>query len=149
MPLDTINQSIDISMPKLSRRNMVRIVLASSLLIGVFGISAAIVARPIKSPTEKIVQSPLTGSGKHLPFGPMDSKTSPVGVSYVHGANSFTGTWSSDVQTAWRGTFTGLGHITAGNTGDPMAEFDFSGLAGGMLPAGTYLHIVDWTRLNI
>jgi len=142
-PLDTSKQAIDISMPKLSQRNMVRIVLACSLLIGVFGISAAIVARQTKSPVDVVVQSSLTGTGKHIPFGPMDSNIKPVSVSYVHGATSFTGTWSSDVQTAWRGTFTGLGHIPAGNTGDHMAEFDFSGLVGRMLPVGTYLHIVD------
>ena len=143
LPLETSKQAIDISMPKLSQRNMVRIVLACCLLIGVVGISAAMVGRQVESPVDVVVQSPLTGTGKHLPFGPMDSNIKPVSVSYVHGATSFTGTWSSDVPAAWRGTITGLGREPAGNTGDHMAEFDFSGLAGRMLPAGTYLHIVD------
>jgi hypothetical protein len=53
-------------------------------------------------------------------------------------ANGWTGTWSAPVKAAWRGTFTAVGPVTdnqhSGNT-----DFDFTGLATGVLPAGTYL----------
>ncbi len=149
LPLETSKLSIEISVPKVPQRSKVRIVLACSLLISAFGIAGAMVARQTKSPIEEIVQSPLTGTGKHLPFGPTDSKIRPVAASYVHGATSFTGKWSTDVQAAWRGTFTGFGRIPAGNTGDHSTEYDFSGLAGHMLPAGTYLLIGDLDTIEL
>lgn len=87
--------------------------------------------------------SPLTGAGEHLPFAPTGGSIAPVHPSYVHSATSFTGTWSENVPAAWEGSFTGRGRFPAGNTGDHTTEFDFSGMAGGVLPAGTYLHIDD------
>jgi hypothetical protein len=93
--------------------------------------------------TDEIVQSPLTGTGEHLPLALTGSSITPVQPSYVHSANSFTGTWSADVPAAWQGTFTGLGRIPTGNTGDHKVEYDFSGLAGGVLPVGTHLNLTD------
>ncbi len=143
LPVETSKHVIDVSKPRVTLRSRKRIALACALLFGAFGVAAAILASRTKPPTEEIVQSPLTGTGKHLPFAPAVSRINPVAPSYDFGATRFTGTWSANVLAAWRGTFTGLGRIPVGNTGDHSTEFNFSGLAGGVLPAGTYLHIND------
>ena len=143
LPLETSKHAIDVSKPLVTLRSRKRIALACALLFGAFGVAAAILASRTKPPAEEIVQSPLTGTGKHLPFAPTVSRINPVDPSYDHGATSYTGTWSANVLAAWRGTFTGLGRIPVGNTGDHSTEYDFSGLADGVLPAGSYLHIND------
>ncbi len=129
--------------PQVTRRSKKRIVLACALLLGIFGVAAAVVPGRMKPFTQEIVQSPLTGTGEHLQLAPTGNSIAPVHPSYVHSATSFTGTWSADVPAAWQGTFTGLGRNPAGNTGDHTAEFDFSGLTSGVLPVGTYLLIAD------
>ncbi len=143
LPSEINKHAIDVPQPQVTRRSRNRIVLVCALLLGVFGVAAAVVTIRTKPLTDEIVQSPLTGTGKHLPFAPEGSSITPVQPSYVHSAISFTGTWSADVPAEWQGTFTGLGRISAGNTGDHTAEYDFSGLASGVLPAGTYFHIAD------
>ena len=142
-PSEMSPHPVDFSLPLLTRRSWKRIVLACGLLLGIIGVSAAMVASRMKPLTHEIVQTPLTGTGEHLPFAPTGSRIVPVQPSYVQSASSFTGTWLADVPTAWQGSFTGLGRFPAGNTGDHSTEFDFSGLASGVLPAGTYLHIGD------
>ncbi len=149
LPLETSKLSIEISEPKGRQRRKVRMVLACSWLIGTFVIAGAMVARQTRSPIREIVQSALTGTGEHFPFGPIDSNIRPVVPTYVHSDTSFTGTWSADAQTAWRGTFIGLGRIPAGNTGDHTTQYDFTGLADSMLPADTYVHIVDLDTIEL
>ena len=143
LPLETSQREVDVPMPRVIQRSRRRIVVTSAVLLGVFGLAAAFVPSRTPPLTHEIVQSPLTGTGEHLPFAPAGSSITPAHPSYVHSAESFTGTWSADMPDAWRGTFTGLGRVPAGNTGDHTAEFDFSGLVGGVLPVGTYLHITD------
>ena len=143
LPAETGQHAIDVPQPQVTRRSRNRIVLACALLLGIFGVAAAVVTNRTKPLTDEIGQSPLTGTGEHLPLAPTGSSITPVQPSYVHSAISFTGTWSADVPPAWQGTFTGLGRIPAGNTGDHTAEYNFSGLASGVLPVDTYFVIGD------
>ena len=140
---ETSESAIDVAIPLVTQPSRMRIALACALLIGAFGVAAAMMVNRTKPLIHEIVQSPLTGTGKHLPFALTDSKISPMAPSYVHGPNRFTGTWKADVPAAWQGTFSGLGRIPAGNTGDHTAAFDFSGLANGVLPVGSYIHFTD------
>ena len=143
LPSEMGKHALGIPKPQVTRRSSQRIAISCALLLGVIGVAAAIVASRTKPLTQEIVQSPLTGTGEHLPFAPTGSSIAPVQPAYVYSATSFTGTWSADVPAAWQGTFTGLGRVPAGNTGDHTAEFNFSGLASGVLPVGTYFHIDD------
>lgn len=140
---ETRSHAITAVHPQVTQRGRKRIVLACGLLLGIVGVAAAIVASRTKPLTQHIVQSPLTGTGKHLPFALKDSTIAPVQPSYIPGETSFTCTWSTNAPAAWQGTFTGLGRFPAGNTGDHTVEFDFSRLASRVLPVGTYFHIVD------
>ena len=146
LPSETGEYAFDAPKTQVPQRGLKRIVLACVLLIGligVIGVGAAMLASRTKSLADETVQSPLTGSGGHFPLAPTGSSIAPVQPSYVHSATSFTGTWSADVPVAWQGTFTGLGCVPVGNTGDHQAAFDFSGLANGVLPVGSYFHIGD------
>ncbi len=90
----------------------------------------------------------LTGSGAHLPLGPIVGPlTTPVpGVGPAYTSiphTSFTGTWDASAMPAWQGTFTGTGPIPGGSNPSGTSLYDFSGLPGGVLSAGTYFGIAD------
>lgn len=87
--------------------------------------------------------APLTGSGANLPL-PGNTGPTPPGVAPVLSnlSGPFTGTWSSPAPAPWLGTFTGTGsYPSSGASGTSV--FDFSGLAAGELPAGTYVRLSD------
>jgi len=88
------------------------------------------------------IAAPLTGSGANLPL-PATGSTSPgIAPALVESAGSFTGTWSSPAPSAWLGTFTATGdYPRSGFTGTSV--WNFSGLAAGNLPSGTYVRFSD------
>jgi PEP-CTERM motif len=53
----------------------------------------------------------------------------------------FTGTWTSPAGLPWQGTFSGTGPYPDENTGTSV--WNFSGLSGGVLPAGTLVTFGD------
>ncbi len=115
---------------------------ASVLLLGILGLAAAFVFKPT-------VPSPLIGSGDHLPLAPMDVILAAVDYKYAENTNGFTGTWSANAMPAWHGTFTATGLRPAGYYFSPDAcRHDFSGLADGVLPKGTYFTIFQLSKSN-
>lgn len=106
--------------------------------------SAAVLAGG--SPTHG--QSFLTGSGAHLPLGPIvgSHATPQPGVQPAYTSipdTSFTGTWGASALPAWLGTFTGTGPRPISGKPSGTSLYDFSGLPGGQLSAGTYFSLSD------
>ena len=125
-----------------TRRLRTRIVLAGLPLLGILAVTAAFVASRTDLLPSETVQTPLTGTGKHLPLAPISRTLAAVNPRYEESPTSFTGTWSTNASPAWQGTFTAEGRRPAGAV-EPVgvANFDFSGLATGVLPAGTYFTV--------
>ncbi len=122
------------------RVNRKRIAIVSTLLFGILGFAAVFVTR-------HDVNSPLTGSGQHLPLAPIGHVLAAVSFTYAETPTGFTGTWSANAMPAWQGTFTAEGLRPAGHYYTPDAcRHDFSGLASGVLPAGTYFTIYHLNR---
>ena len=132
--------TVDDSQPHVIRINRKRIAIVSTLLFGILGFSVVFV-------TQQNVESPLTGSGQHLPLAPIGHVLTAVNFTYAETPTGFTGTWSANAMPAWQGTFTAEGLRPAGYyyTADPCRH-DFSGLATGVLPAGTYFTIYHLNR---
>ena len=115
--------------------NRRQIIIACVFLFGILGIASAFLF-------QRGVPLPLTGSGNHLPLAPMGKVLAAVNYKYIETTNGFTGTWSNDAMPAWRGTFTATGLRPAGFYYTPDAcRHDFSELANGVLPTGTYFTI--------
>ena len=128
--------------PHTPRRNRTRIVLASVSLLGILAVAAAFVASRTNVFNQETVQTPLTGTGKHLPLAPIGKALAAVNPSYVETTTSFTATWSATAAAAWRGTYTAEGCRPVGVVYPAgVANYDFSGLANGVLPAGTYFTV--------
>ena len=87
----------------------------------------------------------LTGSGDHIPLGPFVTSYGVVVPVYTEiPSTSFTGTWSGTAAAPWQGTFTGTGPIPAGNLRPSgFSTYNFTGLAAGALPIGTYFFLSD------
>ena len=87
----------------------------------------------------------LTGSGIHIPLGPVVTSYGVVVPVYTEiPSTSFTGTWSGTAAAAWQGTFTGTGPIPIGNLRPSgFSTYDFTGLANNVLPIGTYFFLSD------
>jgi hypothetical protein len=89
---------------------------------------------------------PLTGSGANLPLPP-DSNIGvyPPGTPYtdvVEGPGTFNGTFKAPASPAWLGTFKATGPVPgSGKMG--KIKYDFSGLAAGFLPAGSFFNFGD------
>lgn len=94
-------------------------------------------------------QAFLTGSGTHLPLGsivgPSSTPEPGLGAAYTETPfTSFTGTWGASVLPAWQGTFTGTGPIPSlDSRPSGTSLYNFSGLATGVLPVGTYIVLGD------
>ncbi|MGB7556468.1 MAG: PEP-CTERM sorting domain-containing protein [Candidatus Korobacteraceae bacterium] len=56
-------------------------------------------------------------------------------------SGGFTGTWAPPAGLPWQGTFSGTGLYPDQSTGTSV--WNFSGLSGGVLPAGTYVYFGD------
>ena len=126
--------TVDNSKPQLARRSRKKIVLGCALLLGICGVAALVV--------QQNAQSPLTGSGQHLPLAPIGHVLAAVNFKYAETPTGFTGTWSANAMPAWQGTFTAEGLRPAGYYYSADAcRHDFSKLAGSVLPAGTYFTI--------
>ncbi len=126
--------TVDNSKPQLARRSRKKIVLGCALLLGICGVAALVV--------QQNAQSPLTGSGQHLPLAPIGHVLAAVNFRYAETPTGFTGTWSANAMPAWQGTFTAEGLRPAGYYYSADAcRHDFSKLAGSVLPAGTYFTI--------
>ena len=131
-----------ISKPQWTRRSKRQIAFTSVLLIGILGLAAALVFKPT-------IPSPLIGSGDHLPLAPMGNVLAAVNYKYVENPNGFSGTWSANAMRAWHGTFTATGLRPAGFYYSPDAcSHDFSGLADGVLPIGTFFTIYQLNKNN-
>ncbi len=129
--------TVDNSKLHVIRRNQKRIAIVSMLLFGILGLAVAFVG-------QRNIQSPLTGSGDHLPLAPIGRVLAAVNYKYVENKTGFTGTWSANAMPAWQGTFTATGLRPAGFYYTPeVCSHDFSGIASGVLPAGTYFTIHD------
>lgn len=102
--------------------------------------SAAVVAGV--SPTHGQI---LTGMGAHLPLTGTIVSVQPGAAPAltVVPDTSFTGLWGAGASSAWQGTFTATGPVPAGFTATGTSHYDFSGLAGGVLPANTYIAFSD------
>ncbi len=94
------------------------------------------------SPSHAVI---LTGSGSHIPLGPVVTSYPVVGPVYTEiPSTSFTGTWSGTAAASWQGTFTGTGPIPIGNLRPSgFSTYDFTGLANNVLPIGTYFFLGD------
>ena len=127
--------TVDDSKPQWTQRNRMQIVLACVLLFGILAVWAATVI-------QHSLPSPLTGSGNHLPLAPIGKVLAAVNYKYVENKTGFTGTWSANAVPAWQGTFTATGLRPAGfYYTTEVCSHDFSGIASGVLPAGTYFTI--------
>ncbi len=146
LPAADCISNVDDSKPHVIRGHRKRIAIVALLLFGILGVAAAVVTR-------EDVQSPLTGSGRHLPLAPIGHVLAAVNSKYVETPTGFIGTWSADAMPAWQGTFTGEGLRPATYYFTPDAcRHDFSGLAGGVLPTGTYFtiyHLNENGRLTL
>ena len=132
--------TIDDSKPHVIRVNRKRIAIVSTLLIGILGFAAVFVTR-------QNVDSPLTGSGQHLRLAPIGHVLAAVSFTYAETPTGFTGTWSANAMPAWQGTFTAEGLRPAGHYYSPdPCRHDFSRLASGVLPVGTYFTIYQLNR---
>ena len=127
--------TVDDSKPSVIWSHRKRIAIVAVLVFGILGFAAALVV-------QRNAQSPLTGSGTHLPLAPIDNTLAAVEFKYAENTTGFTGTWSANAMPAWQGTFTAEGFRPASyyHSPDPCRH-DFSGLASGVLPAGTYFTI--------
>ena len=127
--------TVDESKPNMIWNHRKRIAIVAVLVFGILGFAAALVV-------QRNAQSPLTGSGRHLPLASIDNTLAAVEFKYAKNATGFTGTWSATAMPAWQGTFTaeGLRPASYYHSPDPCRH-DFSGLASGVLPAGTYFTI--------
>lgn len=87
----------------------------------------------------------LNSFGDHIPLGPFVTSYPAVAPVYTESPfTSFTGTWSAPAQSPWHGTFTGTGPIPAGNLRPSgISTYDFTGLAAGALPTGTFFFLTD------
>ncbi len=88
---------------------------------------------------------PLTGSGNHILL-PGTIQVPPTGQSaslsnIVH-PTSFDGTWVSPALPGWIGTFSASGPVTS-NVNLGTTSYDFTTLAAGHLPAGTFFNFGD------
>jgi serine/threonine protein kinase len=127
--------SSDDAKPQWTQRNRTKIVFACVLLFGILAVAA-------QNMFQHSIPSPLTGSGNHLPLAPMGRVLEAVNYIYLEDKTGFSGTWSADAMPAWQGTFTATGLRPAGFYYTPeVCRHDFSGLASGVLPAGTYFTI--------
>ena len=142
-PSPAVQEStVIVSNPQWAQRSKRQFALASVLLFGILGLAVAFVFMPT-------IPSPLIGSGEHLPLAPMGYVLAAVNYKYVETANGFTGTWSANANRAWQGTFTATGLRPAGFYYSPDAcSHDFSGLADGVLPAGTFFTISSLNKNN-
>lgn len=100
---------------------------------------------PVDAPRSAIVPTgpPMIGTGPHLPLAPNGVVLDVVPPAYDDRTTSFTGTWGLDAPVAWRGSFTGVGPMPRDNTGSHSTSYDFSGLPGSVLSAGSYFAITD------
>jgi hypothetical protein len=60
----------------------------------------------------------------------------------VSAAGAFSGSWAAPAPPAWRGTFSATGPIPASGASGTI-RYDFSGLAAGALPAGSFFSFGD------
>jgi serine/threonine protein kinase len=134
LPSAEIVRTVNDSKPRVIRSHRKRIAKVSALLFGILGFAAFVIQRN--------VQSPLTGSGQHLPLAPIGHVLAAVNFKYAETTTGFTGTWSANAMPPWQGTFTAEGLRPASDYYSPDAcRHDFSELAGSVLPVGTYFTI--------
>lgn len=110
--------------------------LALSLTIGTAGSAIPAAAGVLDSQT--VTQ--LTFSGP-CP-GPSCGTAGPgISPTIVSSGGGFTGTWSAPAAPPWQGTFTGTGPYPDHNIG--TSTWNFSSLAGQILPTGTFVGFGD------
>ncbi len=90
--------------------------------------------------------APLTGAGPNLAI-PAPNPGAPArqaaNLSNITPAG-FDGTWTAPALAPWHGTFTAQGPVPSGNSSAAgLTEYDFTPLAAGLLPAGTYFYFGD------
>lgn len=90
--------------------------------------------------------SVLTGSGPNLPI-PIPN---PASFPHIGAVNSgittagFTGTWTAPAEPDWIGSFDAKGPVPSGSSSPAgTTRYDFTTLAHGSLPAGTFFWIGD------
>lgn len=90
--------------------------------------------------------TPLTGSGANLPIpspNPGDPLRQAAALANITAAG-FDGTWSAPALSPWHGTFLATGPVPSSNSYPAgTTGYDFTTLAAGVLPAGTYFHFGD------
>lgn len=88
---------------------------------------------------------PLFGSGSHLPL-PSTVNVPPIGealvLSNIVHPTGFDGTWSSPASAGWIGTLSATGPVP-NNQHTGKTVYDFTTLAAGELPSGTYFQFGD------
>lgn len=99
--------------------------------------------------------APLTGSGTALalPMAPNTGALAPGIAPTVpypgnsSATNSFTGVFSAPAHSNWLGSFQGSGQYPCCSN-QSVSSWDFSGLAPGHLPAGTFMRLGDVDQLE-
>lgn len=92
-----------------------------------------------------VVAAPLTGTGANLPI-PVPNVDPPRQGAVLDNITpaGFDGTWSAPALAGWQGTFLATGPVPSGNVSSAgTTSFDFTTLAAGELPAGTYFAFGD------
>lgn len=90
--------------------------------------------------------APLTGSGANLPIPSPNPGEPPRQGAALSGitAAGFTGTWTAPVLPGWIGSFSATGPVPASNLYPAgTTRYDFTTLAAGELPVGTYFSFGD------
>lgn len=110
--------------------------LALSLAVGVASSAIPAVAGVLNSQT--VTQLTYPGPCP----GPTCSTSAPGIFPTINTiSGGFTGTWAPPAALPWQGTFSGTGLYPDHNVGTSV--WDFSGLSGGVLPAGTFVYFGD------
>lgn len=90
--------------------------------------------------------TPLTGSGANLPIpapNPGDPPREAAALNNIVAAG-FDGTWAAPALSPWHGTFYATGPVPSSNNYPAgTTDYDFTTLAAGNLPAGTFFYFGD------